>query len=262
MPTLLLSTKSLPSAPALTGAAEKAGWSVAVLDEDPAISDTHEIIYYGGSDVALAAAARFRLALIEPPLDLLAQIPRAYRQRSVEFARFADLHRLKAPAFVKPADPLHKAFDAGIYAAARDIRAPKGIAPPTPVLVAEPVEWLAEYRCFIRDGQMVATSPYLSFGRPVWKPFGEGKQAQASPHVLAFCERFLAKPGVELPPAFVVDVGLIDGRGWAVVEFNPAWCAGVLGADPAKVLPVLRRVCRGRDSLAEVDRRWLVERLS
>jgi hypothetical protein len=37
----------------------------------------------------------------------------------------------------------------------------------------------------------------------------------------------------------VVDVGFIDGRGWAVVEFNAAWGAGLNGCDPDKVLPAI-----------------------
>ena len=96
------------------------------------------------------AAARHRLALLEPPLDLLARLPASLRLRDVEFARFRDLSRLKRPTFVKPADPLGRCFDAGVYSAARDIRAPRRIDPDLPVLVAEPVEWLAEFRCFVR----------------------------------------------------------------------------------------------------------------
>jgi hypothetical protein len=37
----------------------------------------------------------------------------------------------------------------------------------------------------------------------------------------------------------VVDVGLIAGRGWAVIEFNAAWGAGLNGCDPEKVLPAI-----------------------
>ena len=54
-------------------------------------------------------------------------------------------------------------------------------------------------------------------------------------------------------PAFVVDVGLVEGRGWAVVEFNPAWCSGLLGADPAAVLGVLERACREVEALDATD---------
>jgi hypothetical protein len=64
----------------------------------------------------------------------------------------------------------------------------------------------------------------------------------------------------QLPPAFVADVGVIEDRGWAVVEFNPAWSAGLLGADPRAVLPVLRRATRRHDALDEPDARWVVDR--
>jgi hypothetical protein len=45
-----------------------------------------------------------------------------------------------------------------------------------------------------------------------------------------------ALPG---PRAYVLDVGLITARGWAVVEFNAAWGAGLNGCDPNRVLPAI-----------------------
>jgi hypothetical protein len=260
MPTLLLSTWSLPGARALAEAARRAGWSAHVWDEAPTSVLDDQRVYHGGTDLALQVAQRFRLALLEPPLDLLARLPASLLLRDVQFARFRDLSRLRRPTFVKPADPLHKSFDAGVYRNVRDIRAPRGIDPAIPVLLAEPVEWLAEYRCFIREGQVVASSPYLSFGRPVWRPWGQGgEKAVPSRDALAVCGRLLGAQ-VSLPPAFVVDVGLIDGKGWAVVEFNPAWCSGLLGADPARILGVLERACRNADALAAEDAAWVVDR--
>jgi hypothetical protein len=250
---LLLSSWSLPASRALAEAARQAGWSVHAYGETPG----SRVVYYGGTDLALTVAARFHLALLEPPLDLLARLPAALRLREVQFAHFRDLARLRRPTFVKPADPLDKAFDAGTYADASDIRAPKGIDPGLPVLVAEPVEWLAEYRCFVLEGKVVASSPYLSFGRPVWRA---GEKAGPSKDALATCGRVLWEMGDDLPPAFVVDVGLVEGRGWAVVEFNPAWCSGLLGADPVPVLAVLERACQDRDSLTAEDAAWVVDR--
>jgi hypothetical protein len=133
------------------------------------------VVFYGGTDRALAVASRFHLALLEPPLDLLAKLPLEFRQRAVEYGRFGDLGRLKSPTFVKPADALNKTFDAGIYANAREIRTSKRVKSSSPVLLAEPVEWSAEYRCFILEGEVAAWSPYISFGRPVWKPFAQGR---------------------------------------------------------------------------------------
>src|SRR5438552_1656777 len=115
MPTLLLSSWSLPAAPALAEAARGSGWRAYALEETPSPSLSAPVVFYGGTDVALAVAARFRLALLEPPLDLLARLPASFRQRAVEYARFRDLQRLQRPIFVKPADALHKAFDAGVY---------------------------------------------------------------------------------------------------------------------------------------------------
>jgi hypothetical protein len=261
VPTLLLSTLTLPSAPTLAAAAREAGWHVYALDETPFPHLADQPVYYGGSDTALAVAQRFEIALLEPPLDLLVRLPRRFLQRTVEFRLFNDLHRLKSPAFVKPADALNKAFDAGTYAEASSIRTPRGVPSQTPILLSEPVERLAEFRCFVLEGRVIASSPYLSFGRPVWRPFGKGgERATESAKVLSFCNRLLATSGVLFPPAFVVDVGLIEERGWAVVEFNPAWCAGLLGADSKRVLGVLNRACQHRKKLSREDRRWVVDR--
>jgi hypothetical protein len=245
----------------LANAARSAGWPVHAFDEISASPPKDRVVYYGGTDLALAAAAHLHLALIEPPLDLLVRLPPSLLSREVQYARFGDLSRLRRPAFVKPADPLDKCFDAGTYASARDIRTPRAIDPGTPVLVAEPVEWLAEYRLFVREGEVLTSSPYLSFGRPVWHAWGQGgEKAQPSRDALAVGERLVKATGGFLPPAFVVDVGLIEGRGWAVVEFNPVWCSGLLGAEPGPVLRVLERACQDANGLAPEDASWVVER--
>jgi ATP-grasp domain-containing protein len=259
MHTLLFSTSSLPAARLLAGAARELGWQSCALDETPAPKTSGRVVFYGGTDVVLAVAKRFHLALLEPPLDLLARLPFSLRCRAVEYRRRKDLDRLLAPTFVKPADPLNKAFDAGIYRDMRQVRVPEAVDPETPVLVSEPVEWLAEYRCFVLEGAVAAASPYLSFGRPIWRPYERGGEpARVPPHVLTLCDRLVSEPGISLPPAFVVDVGLVEERGWAVVEFNPAWCSGLLGCDPRQVLPVLQRACHGRDSVPRADRRWVI----
>ncbi|MBD1904208.1 MULTISPECIES: ATP-grasp domain-containing protein [Cyanophyceae] len=53
-------------------------------------------------------------------------------------------------------------------------------------------------------------------------------------------ETLLPDERVEILQATVIDVGVIQGRGWAVVEQNAAWGAGLYGCDPIEVLEVLR----------------------
>ncbi|MDA7887578.1 ATP-grasp domain-containing protein [bacterium] len=36
-----------------------------------------------------------------------------------------------------------------------------------------------------------------------------------------------------------MDVGLIRGRGWAVVECNECWASGIYACDPTRVLETL-----------------------
>src|SRR5262245_17444928 len=106
----------------LASAARAADWSVQTCYGDPLPSDVPEPVLYVTTDLALAAARQLNVALLEPPLDLLARVPDRFLRRVVEFATFADLDRLQAPTFVKPADPLDKWFEAGVYTDVRDIR--------------------------------------------------------------------------------------------------------------------------------------------
>jgi len=55
-----------------------------------------------------------------------------------------------------------------------------------------------------------------------------------------FIRTVLADSRVDLPRATVLDVGVITGRGWAVIEQNSAWGSGIYGCDPEEVLEVLR----------------------
>jgi ATP-grasp domain, R2K clade family 3 len=261
MPILLISSWELPGVRGLAKAAEARGWPTRVFDESPDIKPNEKVIFYGGTDKARLISKQFHVALMEPPFDLLPRLPAEFRLRSVEYARFSELGRLKAPTFVKPADALDKFFDAGVYSSVRDIRVVRTKHESKPVIVAEPVEWSAEFRCFILDGKVVAWSPYVSFGRPSWKQFELGAMSPPVPaNITAFCERLFSRSDVSFPPAFVMDIGRIEERGWAVVEFNPAWCSGLLGADPQRVLAVLNRACQNECGLNTSDRRWRVER--
>ena len=78
--------------------------------------------------------------------------------------------------------------------------------------------------------------------------------------LVSFCGRLFSRVGAWLPPAFVVDIGLINGRGWAIMEFNAVWCSGILGADAKKCLPCWSRACQDESRVSAADRQWLLQR--
>ncbi|REC41208.1 hypothetical protein DRF69_16010 [Chryseobacterium sp. 5_R23647] len=46
-----------------------------------------------------------------------------------------------------------------------------------------------------------------------------------------------------LSKAIVLDFGIIKGKGWALIEANPAWCSGLYACDAEKVLEVIVESC-------------------
>jgi hypothetical protein len=233
-------------------AAEASGWSVLASDIDAIPAAVSDPAVYVTTDRAVATAKALDLALVEPELDLLARVPERFTRRQVEAATFGDLDRLQGRTFVKPADPLDKWFDAGLYSDVRDIRTRGRARPDALVLLSEPVEWSVEYRYFVLNGKAVAGSAYIAYGRAVWNGKDGPMPTAGLPVVEGVCETLVD----ELPPAIVIDVGRIDDRGWAVVEFNPVWSAGLLNADSRGVLPALLRATRRRSELSAEDRRW------
>lgn len=107
------------------------------------------------------------------------------------------------------------------------------------VLVAEPVRWEAEYRCFCLEGRVKACSPYLRSGE-LAKQTDYAASSEELSAATEFAELVLASPEAVAPKAIVLDVGQIIGQGWAVVEANAAWGSGIYGCDPGAVLDVIR----------------------
>ena len=179
-------------------------------------------------------AEQFGLRLLEPAVDWLPRLPEDFRRRRVSLMPLRSARRLAEPAFIKP--PNDRSFPARVYTGAE---LPDGYDEDSPVLAAEVARWEAEFRCFVLDRRPRTLSVYLRGGelqRERGFAATGAELAEAEELVRAVC----ADRRVDLPRAAVLDVGVIAGRGWAVVEQNAAWGAGLYGCDPAAVLEVLR----------------------
>jgi len=259
MPTLVLPPRYTPDTIAIGQAAQTIGWSVERLPSwrVPDWLRGQDVALYGEPLFAAVVADELGLALLEPSFDWLPAIALKYRRRDVRFATLGEARQLRQPTFIKPADD--KCFLAGVFPSGEVLPREEVLPCRTPVLIAEPVRWEVEFRSFVLDREVVALSPYLRCGELAQSPDGTWEDDRLE-KAGEFARGVLSDPTVPLPPSVVLDVGLIEGRGWAVVEANAAWGSGIYGCDPTAVLRVVRRACVPRDCISSEDRRWLVER--
>ncbi|MGW2661374.1 ATP-grasp domain-containing protein [Nocardia tengchongensis] len=256
MSTLILSPRYSEDSRVMRAAAISAGWNVLRLSgwrvpEDDVI-DT--VAFYGEPLFVEAVAAQVGVVLLDAPEDWLPRLPYSLRRREICVSTLGEARNSADPVFVKPADG-RKGFAGAVYRAGSGLPSPQACPDDTPVLVAEPVRWEVEVRCFVRDGAVSTMSPYLRHGELARAEDGGWPMTSAEVDAVHACAESLFAE-VPTPPAVVVDIGLIEGRGWAVVEANSAYGAGVYGCDPHRVLDVLARGCVPRTALSDNDARW------
>lgn len=237
MPTLILTPRYTEDAQALWRAAIELGWDVERLtrwDVPAHILEVKEPVFYLEALMAPLLAEQFQRRLLEPPIDWLPNLPEQYRQRSIRLSTLEQARQLDTAAFIKP--PNDKSFPARVYTGTE---LPDGYPEETPVLISEIVQWEKEFRCFILNRTLKTFSVYLREG-VVQRDNHFAHTPEEENEVLEFVSAVLADEAVQLPATAVIDVGVICDRGWAVVEQNAAWGAGIYGCDPTQVLDVLR----------------------
>jgi len=237
MPTLILTPRFTEDAQALWRAAVRLGWDVERLASwripDELLEVVDPVLYLEGL-FGPTLAGQFGLRLLEPAMDWLPRLPEEYRKRWVYLSTLGKARTLAEPAFIKP--PNDKSFPARVYIGSE---LPTEYEDDSPVLVAEVVAWEKEFRCFVLDRQPRTLSVYLRSGQLQRECEFTSTEAEAT-EALEFLGRLLRDSGIDLPRATVLDVGVIGGRGWAVVEQNAAWGSGIYGCDPERVLEVIR----------------------
>lgn len=236
-PTLILTPRFTDDSQALWRAAGRKGWQVERLSSwhiPEHLLGVPEPVLYVEVVFAPSFAEAFGVRLVEPPADWLTTLPEEYRRREVRLSTVKEARQLSGKMFVKP--PNDKSFPAKVYGAGE---LPEHLEDSAPVLVSEVVEWEKEFRCYVLDRKLKTFSVYLRAGE-LQREKGFVSDDKEDAELAAFVDPMLDDPRVELPRGAVIDVGVVRGRGWAVVEQNAVWGAGIYGCDPAEVLDVLR----------------------
>jgi hypothetical protein len=237
MPTLIFTPRYTEDSQALWKAAGNLGWNIerlsgwSVPDHLRAIPDP---VLYGEALFGPSLAEQLGLALVSPPEDWLVRLPLEYKLRHITLTSLGQARLNAAPAFVKP--PNDKSFPASVY---RGAELPLEYADEMSVLVSDVVKWEKEFRCFVLNRSLRTYSLYSRYGE-----LQRESEFLSTPEEDLAVEKFmatlLADSRVDLPCATVVDVGYIEGCGWACVEQNAAWGAGIYGCNPSSVLDVIQ----------------------
>ena len=203
---------------------ERRGGSVLRIGRfwDPPALDRSAVRLYGPDTFCLVLAQKLGLQLLALDDSLLAGLGADLLKRELRAMSLAEAIGSLYPRFIKPVTP--KAFRAAVYGSLADVETEcQGLEPATRVLVSEPVEIVAEARCFVLDASVATCAIYE----------GDGSVHEAGD--------FGSKVAsiVRLPKTCVADVALVKQRGWAVVEFNSTWGSGLNGCDPDAVADCL-----------------------
>lgn len=230
-PVLLLPPDPSDESVRLWRAASAAGWSVVRAQgwRAPAGLPTAKLVIYGGE--LFARAMQEQLGRWPAPLpdpSWLCDLPTPLRRREITLTR--PPHCLSAQQFVKPVHD--KWFPAGVYPPGHTFSDSPDDTDDA-IYVAEVVSWRTEWRLFVADGTITAACRYAVGGQPA------DDDPSGAAAAVAFGEAVLSAAGDALPAGAVLDVGEIDGRGWAVVELNPAAESALYHAPAAAILPVL-----------------------
>ncbi len=236
---------------ALQMAAESLGWEVYPSEyswrlPDELIASGKVGVPYGSQIFCEVIAQQMGWKLLLNSFDWLAKLPLPYVQRKVEFMTLDKAMNLSETRFIKPADD--KIFEAKVYAPG-DLKPFDSIPMDTPCLVSEIVNFDLEYRTFIVPNKTVrAWSNYICFEHladpKFWHmiPADEGEPRDFVEQLLFDIEC----DGLETVPS-VIDVGRIPGKGWAIIESNPAWASGLYGCDPVAALKVMAAACKKQE---------------
>ncbi|MGI9332174.1 MAG: ATP-grasp domain-containing protein [Gammaproteobacteria bacterium] len=239
MTQLILSPRNTDDIRALARAADERGWVVSRLSSWRLPGDSpvaESLAIYGEPLFARIVAAQCNRVLLEPPLDWLARLPLELTHRKIRFVRFSELGCLEYPCFIKPPDD--KLFTARVYEDADELTRRTDIPDEQEILVSDPVQFAKEFRVHVVRGTAVSVSRYSEYGE-----LSVCAQDDNCKSAAAFATELFQQVQSFTPPSVVIDVGLLDGSAWSVVEANPVFGAGIYDGNAALILDALVEAC-------------------
>ncbi len=244
-------------------AARMAGWATLRFHdwnetETISIEQEEEVAIYGEPLFATRVAAQLERVLLEAPFDWLCSLPEEYLKRRVGYTSFYNIADLEYPTFLKPADD--KRFRAQVFASPDDVPHYGLESEEVPMLYSEPVHFQSEFRAFVCEREFRTVCAYARDGQPIEDSRTIRSPRSSAPDVREFLHQIVHDRRVQLPPAAVIDVGWMNGRGWGVIEANPIWASAVYSCDPLEALMAIARACIPRAKAKSEMAKWILDR--
>ncbi|MDQ1857630.1 ATP-grasp domain-containing protein [Chryseobacterium sp. WLY505] len=194
------------------------------------------VAVYGEDIYAEIVAEQCNLTLTKPNDNWLSNISEEFTKRKIVYGKLKDfLH--EENIFIKCSD--FKSFKAGVFDKVTNIKGFETLDLESMVFTSEVVEWELEVRCFVLNNEIKTYSSYWRNDAFDINPLSEPEQKD----LFEFFGRFITQYAETLPKAIVLDFGIIKGKGWALIEANPAWCSGLYACDAEKALEVILNSC-------------------
>lgn len=183
------------------------------------------------------------LELSAPGPAWLSRVPEELSGRPVWSGTLSQLGEAPRAGYAKAAEAKVEGLpaawwdDTGDFAAAA---AAAGLGPDAWVQVSPRLLSIAEeHRCYVAEGEVVATSPYLLADGSTYEEGWEARADLDHAGARGFASEATAALGADQPPAYVLDVARLDDGSWVVLEANPAWCSGFYGCELGAVVEVV-----------------------
>ncbi|MCX8533138.1 ATP-grasp domain-containing protein [Chryseobacterium luquanense] len=194
------------------------------------------IAVYGEDIYAEIVAEQCNLTLTKPDDNWLSKISEEFTKRKISYGRlkeFVDEENI----FIKCSD--FKNFKAGVFDQVTNIKGFDSLDLESTVFTSEVVEWELEVRCFVLNNEIKTYSSYWRNDEFDTNQLSKTEQKD----LFEFFNKFMKQYSETLPKAIVLDFGIIKGKGWALIEANPAWCSGLYDCDAEKALEVIVESC-------------------
>ena len=179
-------------------------------------------IVVGG--IGFARRGMARLGITAPDLDSIPDALVPFAGRRIWQATMGEARTLAGNGtaiFVKPLPDRLKLFTGTLLASFADLIPTAHIADEEPVICADPVEFVTEYRGFVLHGDLIDLRPYR--GDPLHFP---------DPQVIRAA--LAAQAEADAPSAYALDFGVTAQGKTLVVEINDGYAVGAYGLSPVR----------------------------